>query len=238
MGCPERVYSAPLQGDGAMSGEELQAWLNAHGASLVVDGDPGSLTRDAIRKVFTNPCAGAVTDDDIAHLATRLGCSPKQLRAVSKVESGGAGFDDEGKPKILFERHIFARLTKGKWSPAIFSNRSGGGYSEPSWDKLTLAACKDADAAFSSVSWGKFQVMGMHWSFLGYPSPIEMAYSTVTSEAAHYEMLARYIEKNGLKSKLSDISTNADDNRPLARSYNGANYHQFDYHNKLARAMA
>ena len=220
-----------------MTGKELQTWLNAHGASLVVDGDPGALTRDAIRKVFANACADAVTDDDIAHLATRLGCTTRQLRAVSKVESGGAGFDDNGRPKILFERHIFARLTKRKWSPCAFSNNPGG-YNESSWDKLTLAACKDAAAAFSSASWGKFQVMGMHWSFLGYPSPIEMAYSTVTSEAAHYEMLARYIEKNGLKSKLSDISTNAEDNRAFARSYNGASYAQFDYHNKMARAMA
>ncbi|MBC7602079.1 MAG: DUF3380 domain-containing protein [Ramlibacter sp.] len=220
-----------------MTGKELQEWLNAHGASLIVDGDPGGLTRDAIRKVFTNACADAVTDDDIAHLASRLGCSPKQLRAVSDVESGKSGFDNMGHPKILFERHIFARLTKGKWSPAIFSNRSGGGYSESSWDKLAAAACKDAAAAFSAVSWGKFQVLGMHWSFLGYPSPIDMAYSTVTSEAAHYEMLARYIEKNGMKSKLSDISTNPEDNRRFARSYNGAAYTQFNYHIKLADAM-
>ncbi len=217
---------------------ELQAWLGAHGHPVALDGHPGPMTRAAIVAAFTNKCAAAVNDDDIGALATRLGCSTRQIRAVAKVESGGGGFDNSGRPKILFERHYFHRLTQGKWSVAPFSNRIGGGYSEGSWDKLTAAACKDADAAFSSISVGKFQVMGAHWSVLKYPSPIEMAYSTVTGEAAHYDMLARYIEAFGLKSKLSDISTNPDDCRAFARSYNGSSYERFDYHTKIARAMA
>lgn len=220
-----------------MTAAELQEWLNAHGATLVIDGHPGRLTREAILTVFTNDRAPAVTGEDITALARRLGCSEKQLRAVSKVESGGAGFDVHGRPKILFERHLFHRMTDGKWSPASFSQPKGGGYSESSWTKLAYAACKDADAAFAACSWGKFQVLGMHWSALGYPSPIEMAYTAVTGEAAHYEMLARFIEANGLKDELQSLSTNADDNRAFARKYNGPAYERFSYHTKLARAM-
>jgi hypothetical protein len=93
------------------------------------------------------------------------------------------------------------------------------------------------NAAFSATSWGKFQILGCHWSELGYPSPLEMAYSTVTGEAAHYEMLARFIEHNGLKPALARISTNAADNAPLARGYNGPQYRQFRYDEKLATAM-
>lgn len=220
-----------------MNATELQTWLNEHGATLVVDGYPGELTRAAILKVFTNDCAPAVTEQDIALLSARLGCSTRQLRAVSKVESGGSGFDKSGRPKILFERHIFHRLTDGKWSPAPFSQSNGGGYSDPSWPKLTAAACKDADAAFSACSWGKFQVLGSHWSVLGYPSPIDMAYSAVTGEAAHYEMLARFIEKNGLKDELCALSTDPADNRAFAKRYNGPAYERFKYHTKLAEAM-
>lgn len=221
-----------------MNATDLQGWLNAHGAALIVDGKPGALTRQAILDVFTNTCADAVTAADIETLATRLGCSPKQLRAVAKVESGGAGFDDKGRPKILFERHYFHRLTQGKWTPCQFSQAKGGGYSQSSWEKLAHAACRDADAAFSSASWGKFQVMGAHWDTLGYPSPIEMAYSTVTSEAAHYEMLARFIEKNGLKPKLQALSANPADCAPFAKSYNGSGYRQNRYDEKLAAEMA
>jgi hypothetical protein len=220
-----------------MTPTELQEWLNTHGAALIVDGKPGALTRQAILDVFASTCAPAVTDADIATLAVRLGCTEKQVRAVAKVESGGAGFDSAGRPKILFERHLFHRLTDGKWTPSAFSQAKGGGYNEKSWDKLTAAACKDADAAFAAVSWGKFQVLGMHWSLLGYESPIDMAYSCVTGEAAHYEMLARFIEKNGLKQELQALSANPETCRGFARRYNGPQYERFKYHLKLSEAM-
>lgn len=221
-----------------MNATELQQWLTAHGQALLVDGLCGPLTRQAIVAAFTNTCAEAVTDSDIATLASRLGCSAKQLRAMAKVESGGSAFDKQGRPKILFERHLFYRHAATSHPPSAWNNPQPGGYNEDSWDKLTRAACQDVDAAFGAVSWGKFQVLGLHWRGLGYPSPIEMAYSTVTSEAAHYEMLARYIERFNLKAALANLSTNPDDNRALAKGYNGPAYARFKYHTKLAEAMA
>jgi hypothetical protein len=220
-----------------MTPADFQTWLNAHGAGLIVDGKPGALTRAAIITVFSNDCAAAIDDAGIEALATRLGCTAKQIRAVSRVESGGAAFDDTGRPKILFERHLFHRATNGRFTPSVFSNPNGGGYNVDSWEKLTLAACKDVDAAFASVSWGKFQVLGKHWQALGYPSPLEMAYSSVTSEAAHYEMLARYIEKNNLKAALAKLSTNAADNVAFAKGYNGPAFKKFAYDTKLSAAM-
>ena len=217
---------------------DLQKWLNTHGQLVAVDGDIGPVSRGAIIAAFTSNCAPAVTDADIEALATRLNCTPKQLRAVSKVESGGSAFDASGRPKILFERHKFHHLTNGKWSVASFSNPQGGGYGDDSWAKLTLAAGRDVDAAFSSASWGKFQVLGLHWKALGYPSPLEMAYSTVISEAAHYEMLARYVEHFGLKQAIGQLSTNPKDNEMFARLYNGPQFKNFAYDQKLAKAMA
>lgn len=224
---------------------DLQAWLCAHGQTVDVDGVAGPQTRAAIYAAFINPCADAVTDDQIQRLADRLGCSPKQLRAVGMVESAGGGFDRDGHPKILFERHLFHRFTNGQFSGTIFSDPRPGGYNLNSWQKLMMAACKAPQAAFAATSWGKFQVLGAHadgkypkFLNLGYPSPLEMAYSAVSSEAAHYEMLARYIEKAGLKVALAKISTDPDDNRALAAGYNGPQFERFDYHNKLAKAMA
>lgn len=225
---------------------ELQQWLGAHGQPVISDGICGPKTRAALIAAFTNPCAAAVSDDELQALAGRLGCSARQLRAVAQVESDGGGFDRQGRPKILFERHLFHRFTQSRFTPSIYSNPTGGGYGSDSWEKLTLAACKDVDAAFASASWGKFQVLGAHagkppykgFLDLGYPSPLEMAYSAVTSEGAHYEMLVRYIEKAGLKRALCALSATADSNRAFAAGYNGPAYHRFDYHNKLARALA
>lgn len=221
-----------------MTAEHFQMWLNAHGANLKVDGQCGAQTRKAIMDVFINIHAPAVIDADIQALAMRLGCSVKQLKAVSIVESGGSAYDDQGRPKILFERHIFSRLTNRLWDTTSFSNPKGGGYNESSWGKLVNAACKNAEAAFSSISIGKFQIMGMHWSLLGYPSPIDMAYEAVKSEAASYEMLARFIEKNNMKGALQRISTDPADNVAFASRYNGAGFKKFKYDEKLAQAMA
>lgn len=220
-----------------MTSTELQKWLNAHGASLIVDGKCGMMTRAAIAAVFSNKNAPAINDADLLVVASRLGCTTKQIRAVAAVESGGGAYDTEGRPKILFERHLFDRFTDGAHSICAWSNPKGGGYAEDSWQKLENAACADATAAFKATSWGKFQVLGMHSDALGYASPLDMAYSTVTAEAAHYEMLARYLEKNGLVKAIRALSTNAADNVAFAKGYNGAGYLKFDYHNKLARAM-
>jgi len=220
-----------------MTPTELQLWLGAHGQPVVVDGKPGPVTRAAIISAFTNVCAESVTDSQVAAYALRLGCTPKQVRAVATVESGRTAYDSQGRPKMLFERHLFHRLTEGKWSIASFSNPDNGGYKEDSWEKLTQAACKDADAAFAAASWGRFQVLGTHWRALNYVSPIDLAYSTVTGEAAHYELLVRFIEANGLKTAIKALSADPETCRAFAKAYNGPAYRDFDYHEKLARAM-
>jgi hypothetical protein len=220
-----------------MTPTEFQQWLGAHGHPVTVDGKLGPQTRAALLACFTNACAPAVTEAEIEAIAARLGCGLKQIRAVSMVESGGAAFDRQGRPKILFERHLFHRLTNGEFSVSSFSNPKAGGYADDSWQKLALAACKNPKAAFSAASWGKFQVMGLHWAALEYPSALDMAYSAVTGEAAHYEMLARYIERNGLRPALAKLSTDPLSCRDFARGYNGPDYSRNDYDVKLARAM-
>jgi hypothetical protein len=221
-----------------MNCSDFQKWLQEHGQALVVDGLCGPKTRAALTGAFTNSCAQSVTDDEIATFAARLGCSVKQIMAVALVESSASGFDRLGRPKILFERHLFWRYTRGIFGKTPYSDDRGGGYDIDSWQKLELAACKDVDSAFASCSWGKFQVLGAHWRALSYPSPLEMAYSAVTGEAAHYEMLCRYVEVNGLTGALKRLSMNPHDNAEFARKYNGPAFEQFAYHTKLASAMA
>jgi hypothetical protein len=221
-----------------MNTADLQQWICDHGHAITVDGEGGDETRVGLVAAFANPKAPAVTDAEIAALATRLGCSTKQLRAVATVESGRSAFDTEGRPKMLFERHKFNRFTNGHFPMSAWNNPNPGGYGEDSWNKLAHAACQDAGSAFSAASWGRFQVLGQYWQGLNYASSLEMAYSTVGSEAAHYEMLARYVERFNLKAALAVLSADAEHNRPFAAAYNGPAYEKFSYHTKLAEAMA
>lgn len=202
------------------------------------DGIWGQKSRDALLNTFTNTKAPAITATEEKALAQRLGVSTKQLRAVAQVESSGGGFDSKGRPKILFERHKFHKHTGGVWSVSAFSNPKGGGYSESSWDKLLGAIVTGAvDAAFMSISWGKFQVLGEYWDDFGFASPFAMAHSCVAGEAAHYNLLAHYVEHFKLQDEMAKLSTDAETCRAFARAYNGSRYEDFAYHTKLAKAM-
>lgn len=197
----------------------------------------GEPWREKVLADLTNKQANAVNHADMVALASRLGCTVKQIQAVASVESAGGGFERSGRPKILFERHIFHRLTSGRHSVTHFSNPKHGGYSEDSWKKLLDACAIDPDAAFASASWGKFQVLGKHWKKLGYISSYAMAWTAAQSEGDHYEMLARYIEVFGLKDELRALSSNPETCRAFASGYNGTAYERNKYHEKLARAM-
>lgn len=215
-----------------MNVKELQAIIGA-----VPDGAFGPASCAALLAHFTNKSAAAVSDSEIAVYASKLGCAVAQIKAVAKVESAGAGFDNQGRPKILFERHIFHSLTGGKYSPTVYSLSDGGGYDHSSWDKLGLACAKDSDAAFASASWGKFQVMGSNWSKLSFASPYALAHYTVENEGNHYDLLARFVQTFGLVSAIRRISADPEDCRDFAQGYNGRGYRSFDYHVKIAGAM-
>lgn len=218
--------------------KEFQTWLNDHDASLTVDGVIGAKTRDAILEVFTNKDAPAISDDQLTTLARRIEANPRQIAAIAKVETNGSGFTNEGRPKILFERHKFWDLTDGQYPKSVFNDPKYGGYDVNSWSKL-LAACEvDPVAAFCAASWGKFQIMGFHWSRLGYLSVFDMAYEHVLTEAAHYEALIKFIEAEHLQDAVRAISANPMTNRIFVKRYNGvAGIERNRYDEKLAKAM-
>ena len=77
---------------------------------------------------FAGP-ATPLSDHDIEAAAGQLGCQVAAVRAVIDVESRG-GFLPDKRPKILFERHYFHRLSGGSFSaghPDI-SHPVWGGY--------------------------------------------------------------------------------------------------------------
>lgn len=226
-----------------MTLRDLQAWLNWHGANLVVDGRGGPATRSAILNVFVNPKAPAVTPLDIAQVAARLGGTPRQVAAVAKVESAGGGWDNAGRLKCLYERHYFWRRLRVLIP--VLSNPTPGGYTvdadsdgiNDSWEKVADAAMRSPIAAFESASWGKFQIMGAHAKSLGYANAIEFVWALSRSEAAHYDALAKFIEVNGLRQAFRQLSTVPDHCRSFAKGYNGSGYEKGGYHRKLAEAM-
>ena len=178
----------------------------------------------------------ALSDEDFKQAANRLGCEIAAIKAVAEVESGPYGaFLPTGEPVILFERHLFSRLTKKKYDakhPGI-SNPRGGGYGKVSEQhaRLQEASALDKDAALQSCSWGRFQVLGMNWKSLGYANLQEFVNAMYRDEAAHLDSFVRFVLTNGLAKHLKTRSWAA-----FAKGYNGPSYLKFKYNTKLAAA--
>ena len=99
----------------------------------------------------------------------------KIIEAVKAVESGPYGsFLDDGRPPILFERHIFHRQTGGRFaSHPDISHKSAGNYGKGGahqYTRLERAMKLDRQAALEAASWGAFQILGRNWAMLGYDS--------------------------------------------------------------------
>src|SRR5262249_29124035 len=131
-----------------------------------------------------------LTESDFTSAAQTLNGEVAAIKAVNEVESSGAGFLHSGRPKILFERHIFASHTKGAYNsshPEI-STASPGGYGaggEHQYDRLIEAMACDRTAALESASWGRFQVMGFNYQVTGISSVEDMVEKMYESEGQH-----------------------------------------------------
>src|SRR5713101_2260435 len=116
-----------------------------------------------------------------------LGVTPAALWSVVAVETSGCGFLPDRRPKILFERHIFSRLTGHKFDaddPDV-SQPSSGGYGPGGahqYERLAAAIQLDRTAALQSASWGLGQIMGENSKVAGFAKVEDMVTSMVASE--------------------------------------------------------
>ncbi|MBK3450050.1 MULTISPECIES: N-acetylmuramidase domain-containing protein [Pseudomonas] len=250
----------------------LQKNLNRYGANLVPDGHYGDATEIAVRayqlkvglvadgvagtktqsSLAGGDCAQLLRNHDLVTAAERLGVPLATIYAVNEVESKGRGFLENGKPVILFERHIMYRqLAKVRHpgddpadvkrhadelaatNPALVNPKAGGyigGTAEH--QRLAMARQIDDTAALESASWGAFQIMGYHWQRLGYASVQDFVTAMSASESQQFEAFTRFIETDPVLHKALKARKWAE----FARLYNGSDYLRNLYDTKLQRA--
>jgi hypothetical protein len=164
--------------------------------------------------------------------AASLDVDPETLWAVIRVETRGWGFLADRRPQILYERHVFNRLTNGRFraaAPGISSTRAGGylgGRRE--YDRLALALDLDRDAALSSTSWGVGQVMGFHARSLGFDNAEGMVEAMTVSEDNQLDLMGRFIIGNDLHLALRSKNWTV-----FARGYNGPQFAKNRYDERL-----
>ena len=184
-----------------------------------------------------------LTDAQIAAQAKALGIEIASLRAVIEVECKGSGFNADGTPVILFERHVMRqRLIANnrdldlaimlKERPDLCNKLIGAyGLYSAQHGRLNAAAQYHRDSALESASWGIGQVMGYHWKALGYPSLQAFINAMYKDEASQLDAMCRYIKVNNLVNALKNKDWKA-----FAKGYNGQSYAKNSYDIKLANA--
>lgn len=207
---------------------------------LVVDGVAGEKTLAALHGASTGRL---LKQADLERAAAELGVPLAAVMAVNAVESRGKGFLPDGRPIILFERHIMARQLAARMSTAILQqyapaivNKTSGGYAggATEHDRLYFAKLIDRDAAVESASWGQFQIMGFHWRLLNYSSASAFESAMCESEGKQLDAFVRFIQsQRGMHLALRSL------NWPeFARLYNGPDYSKNAYDKKLAAEFA
>lgn len=168
---------------------------------------------------------------DYQDAADELGVSVAVIQAVASTESRGAGFMTNGKPKILFERHLFHRLTMGKFSSKYLSvsNPTPGGYTKDEYKRLNLAISLDRQAALKSTSWGQFQILGLNFSQCGFISVEEFVKAHEASLKNHLDAFVNFIISNpGMHGAMKIL-----DWKTFAKLFNGPAYRRNRYDEKM-----
>ncbi|WP_128254448.1 N-acetylmuramidase family protein [Falsirhodobacter deserti] len=183
--------------------------------------------------------AERLNDFDLPEIGALIGVGEDELHAVIEVETAGGGYDSQGRPRMLFEPHVFWReLPAAKRKGAeraglaypVWGTRP---YPKDSYQRLALARLLDNTAALRSASWGMGQIMGFNHKAAGYDTVQGMVAAFMDSEAAQLEAMVNFIRSEGLDDELRRHDWSA-----FARGYNGAGYARHGYHTRLAAAYA
>lgn len=171
----------------------------------------------------------------IARAAQKLGVDEATIRAVAEVESNGSGFLADGRPKILFERHIFSRLTNRRFDQAHpdISNPDPGDYDGgvAEYMRLYRAMQLDGDAAAMATSFGTFQTMGFNWAACGEKSLTGFLLAMHHDADAHLGLFVGF-----LLSQRLDEPLRRQDWAGFAAKYNGPSFARNHYDAKLVAA--
>ncbi|WP_217699778.1 N-acetylmuramidase family protein, partial [Luteibacter sp. 22Crub2.1] len=209
---------------------------------------------------FLEMCVGSeLSNQDFIDAAEFLACEPEVIQAIAKVETGETGSfflpgrslaaDDDIVPTILYERHIFHKLTGGSYDridPEISDaaryvkqladgehespKRMRYGPSSGQYARLMRAYALAPDAALMSASWGRFQLMGFNHLACGHDAVTAFVGALSRSESSHLRAAVSFMKQNPL---LLD-AIRRKDWVAIARQYNGRYYDDYDV--RMSRA--
>jgi len=166
--------------------------------------------------------ARALSAGGLNAASQKLSVHAPEIWTVLAVETSGCGYLPDRRPQILYERHIFHRLTEGFYDDGDISDLKPGGYGASGahqYERLTMAIAKDRAAALQSCSWGIGQIMGENYARSGFADVEQMVAAMSESEDQQLAAVADFL----VSSRLS-IALQAHHWASFARGYNGPDY--------------
>ncbi len=191
---------------------------------------PRTIAVNILPSRLNYPVAIAISEEVFAGMAGRLDCEVAAIKAITLTETSGKGFEENGLPTILFERHHFFKHTKpatGRHPYAMhpdICHPDPGGYGAGGihqYERLVKAARLDLNAALKSCSWGAFQVLGAYFVQCGYASPVEMVNDCMKSIEVHANIFEKFLKQEKKKAAKALKNKNWTE---FTAEYNGKNW--------------
>lgn len=183
--------------------------------------------------------AKRLDDVDLPRIGHQIGVGEDELHAFMDVEASGSGFDAQGRPKMLFEPHVFYRnLSGAKRDRAVreglaYPKWGEKPYPRDSYPRLKKAMKIDETAALKSASWGLSQILGENYSMVGFETVQAMVAKFMEDEENHLDAMVKFLIAAGI-----DDDLRAHRWEVVARVYNGPGYAKHNYHGRMAAAYA
>lgn len=201
--------------------------------------DGVSCPKDALLAYLTDGEDLKLTDADFPWAADQLSVPVAYVRALYEVESSGNPFID-GRPVILFEPHIFSKLTGHRydnshpklssrtWNRALYPRLQSDRYIQ-----LIDAICLDPLAGFGAASYGGFQILGSNYARCNAKDAMAFAWQESQSVGDQLSHFVEFIKSDPILWQ----ALRAGNWVQVAKRYNGTAYYKNRYDVRLAQAV-
>ncbi|WP_038911973.1 N-acetylmuramidase domain-containing protein [Dickeya dadantii] len=178
---------------------------------------------------FSADSGDSVSEELYLNAARELNCEVAAIKAIVMTETAlNSAFISPGKPKILYERHYFRRLTQGRYdrsNPDISGDQYDRyGSNNRQYERLEQAIRLDRRAALMSASWGAFQIMGANYRTAGFDD-VESFVAAMSNINGQVFSFINHIKSSTVL--LSALQHK--DWKKFARHYNGKDYEKKKY---------
>jgi hypothetical protein len=183
--------------------------------------------------------AKRLEDLDIPRIGSRINVGEDEIHAFMEVEANGSGFDAQGRPKALFEPHVFYRNLSGEERQRAvdeglaYARWRRGNYPTDSFPRIKAAMRINQAAALKATSWGATQILGENYRMVGYATVEDMVSAFMDDEENHLEAMVNFLIASGIDDDLREHRWEI-----VARVYNGPKYAEHNYHGRMAAAFA